>query len=74
MARKGKYAETIGCPVCGDRRNAVIDSRPVGNDGVSIRRRRECARCGRRFTTYEMVSDSPEQVEREPNLSEVLCG
>ncbi|PNR94344.1 transcriptional regulator NrdR [Petrotoga sp. 9PWA.NaAc.5.4] len=40
------------CPFCGYEETKVLDSRPVGN-GTSIRRRRECLKCGGRFTTYE---------------------
>jgi len=40
------------CPFCGEPDSRVVDSRP-GGDGSSIRRRRECESCGRRFTTYE---------------------
>ena len=42
------------CPFCGARDSRVIDSRELGS-GDSIRRRRECPTCGRRFTTYERV-------------------
>ncbi|MCD8314726.1 MAG: transcriptional regulator NrdR [Firmicutes bacterium] len=42
------------CPVCGYGESRVVDSRP-SSDGTSIRRRRECLSCRRRFTTYEMV-------------------
>ncbi len=42
------------CPFCKTDNDRVIDSRK-GPDGVSIRRRRECMECGRRFTTYERV-------------------
>lgn len=42
------------CPFCGSRDSRVVDSRDI-RDGESIRRRRECAECGRRFTTYENV-------------------
>lgn len=42
------------CPFCGDLENKVIDSR-LGKDSLSIRRRRECLVCNRRFTTYERV-------------------
>lgn len=42
------------CPYCGNTDTRVVDSRDV-RDGESIRRRRECAACGRRFTTYENV-------------------
>jgi transcriptional repressor NrdR len=39
---------------CGEMESKVIDSR-VGDDGTTIRRRRECVRCGKRFTTYEKI-------------------
>ena len=42
------------CPVCNNPDSRVLDSRPV-EDGSSIRRRRECPSCGKRFTTYEVV-------------------
>lgn len=42
------------CPYCGEENLKVIDSRPV-EDTNSIRRRRQCAACGKRFTTYEKV-------------------
>ena len=42
------------CPYCGEENLKVIDSRPV-EDTNSIRRRRQCASCGKRFTTYEKV-------------------
>lgn len=42
------------CPSCGHPDSKVIDSRPV-SEGVSIRRRRECLVCKKRFTTFEMV-------------------
>ncbi len=42
------------CPVCGNEYSKVIDSRSA-QDGLSIRRRRECLGCGVRFTTYETV-------------------
>ncbi|MFH1135940.1 MAG: transcriptional regulator NrdR [Pseudomonadota bacterium] len=44
------------CPFCSDLENKVIDSR-LGKDGLSIRRRRECLKCERRFTTYERVEE-----------------
>ncbi|MFH1090658.1 MAG: transcriptional regulator NrdR [Pseudomonadota bacterium] len=44
------------CPYCSDLENKVIDSR-LGKDGLSIRRRRECLSCSRRFTTYERVEE-----------------
>ncbi|MEW6265517.1 MAG: transcriptional regulator NrdR [Thermodesulfobacteriota bacterium] len=45
------------CPFCSDLENKVIDSR-LGKDGLSIRRRRECLVCSRRFTTYERVEET----------------
>lgn len=44
------------CPFCGFADNRVIDSR-LGKEGNSIRRRRECLKCERRFTTYERVEE-----------------
>ena len=46
------------CPVCGHLESRVVDSRPA-SDGSSIRRRRECLACGKRFTTYETVESLP---------------
>ena len=46
------------CPFCGDQESKVVDSRH-SDDGSSIRRRRECLNCQRRFTTYEMVESLP---------------
>lgn len=42
------------CPFCGDEENKVVDTR-LAKDGEEIRRRRECAECGRRFTTRERL-------------------
>lgn len=46
------------CPFCGNDNTRVIDSRPV-EDNTSIRRRRVCDECGKRFTTYEKVETIP---------------
>ena len=46
------------CPYCGDQDSKVIDSRH-SEDGASIRRRRECLACQKRFTTYETVESLP---------------
>ena len=46
------------CPFCSVDNTRVIDSRPA-DDGDSIRRRRQCDACGRRFTTYEKVETIP---------------
>jgi transcriptional repressor NrdR len=50
--------ETMKCPFCSFNDSKVIDSRPT-EDGESIRRRRECGKCGRRFTTYEQIESFP---------------
>ena len=44
----------MNCPVCGFAESKVVDSRPV-NEGASIRRRRECLQCQKRFTTFEIM-------------------
>ncbi|MFD2671697.1 transcriptional regulator NrdR [Marinicrinis sediminis] len=46
------------CPYCDHNGTKVLDSRPA-NDNKSIRRRRECEECQRRFTTFEMVEETP---------------
>jgi len=46
------------CPQCKDVEDKVIDSR-MSAEGNSVRRRRECLKCGNRFTTYEYVEESP---------------
>jgi transcriptional repressor NrdR len=64
------------CPYCGNRNDSVIDSRGSKN-GSSVRRRRECLKCKRRFTTYEYVERVPLMVikkdgRREPFEREKL--
>ena len=46
------------CPYCGYPDSKVVDSRPT-DEGQSIRRRRECEKCTRRFTTYEKIEEIP---------------
>lgn len=58
------------CPFCAKENTRVIDSRP-SDDGCSIRRRRQCDFCGKRFTTYEKVEAIPlvvikKDLSREP--------
>ncbi|NLG10803.1 MAG: transcriptional repressor NrdR [Coriobacteriaceae bacterium] len=57
------------CLVCGYSDSKVIDSRP-SDDGMSIRRRRECLSCKRRFTTYERHNESPLIVLKNDKSSE----
>lgn len=69
------------CPFCGHLQDKVIDSRE-GKEGESIRRRRECLQCARRFTTYERIDEIPymaikkdgrrEKFERQKVLSGLL--
>ena len=46
------------CPYCSYSESKVIDSRPA-EEGTTIRRRRECLSCGKRFTTYEIIERLP---------------
>ena len=46
------------CPACNNPDSRVLDSRPI-DEGASIKRRRECPVCGKRFTTYEVVDNVP---------------
>ncbi|MBQ2626996.1 MAG: transcriptional repressor NrdR [Eubacterium sp.] len=69
------------CPYCGKEDNRVVDSRPVEEEN-SIRRRRMCDACGKRFTTYEKIETIPlmvikkdqnrEQYDREKLLGGIL--
>ncbi len=52
------------CLYCGCLDSKVIDSR-LSEDGMSIRRRRECIKCGKRFTTYETVEHTPVMVVKK---------
>ncbi len=57
------------CPYCGDENTRVIDSRSA-EDGDSIRRRRQCDKCGKRFTTYEKIETIPVFVIKKDNSRE----
>ncbi|MGP2528404.1 transcriptional regulator NrdR [Acidaminococcus sp. LBK-2] len=61
------------CPFCGCEDSRVIDSRSV-EEGASIRRRRECPRCGRRFTTYEKYEQIPLLVIKRDGRREMFDG
>ena len=58
------------CPFCGDDNTRVIDSRPA-DDNSSIRRRRQCDVCGKRFTTYEKVESVPLMIIKKDRTREV---
>jgi len=57
------------CPFCNKENTKVIDSRPA-EDSYSIRRRRQCDECGRRFTTYEKIESIPLIVIKKDNNRE----
>jgi transcriptional repressor NrdR len=57
------------CPFCAHENTKVIDSRPA-DDNNSIRRRRECEKCGKRFTTYEKIETIPLIVIKKDNTRE----
>ena len=64
------------CPFCAYEESKVIDSRPT-DEGLAIRRRRECLKCMKRFTTYEKVENIPLMIikkdkTRQPFNSEKL--
>ena len=52
------------CPFCATPESKVVDSRPA-DEGASIRRRRECLACHKRFTTYEMMESLPLMVVKK---------
>lgn len=59
------------CPFCGFDDSKVIDSRPT-DEGVAIRRRRECIKCAKRFTTYEKVESLPIIVIKKDKTRELF--
>ncbi|MCG3175332.1 MAG: Transcriptional repressor NrdR [Candidatus Omnitrophica bacterium] len=67
------------CPFCGHKEDKVVDSRS-SNEDRSVRRRRECLRCSKRFTTYEYIEEVPLMVikkdgRREPfDRKKILSG
>jgi transcriptional repressor NrdR len=61
----------VKCPFCGYLDSRVLESRPT-DDVSAIRRRRECPRCGRRFTTYERVEETPLLVIKKDGSREMF--
>lgn len=59
------------CPFCGFIESRVIDSRPT-DDSSAIRRRRECIKCGKRFTTYEQIEYLPIMVVKKDGRRETF--
>ena len=67
---EGRYV-LMKCQFCNCPDSRVVDSRPT-EEGTSIRRRRECANCGRRFTTYEKVELPQLLVIKKDNTRELF--
>ena len=67
------------CPACNKDNDKVLDSRPT-EDGLAIRRRRECVDCGNRFTSYERLEEKPLLIikrdgrNEEFNRDKILAG
>lgn len=59
------------CPACGALDSKVVDSRPT-EENTTIRRRRECILCGKRFTTYEKIESTPILVIKKDGRREVF--
>lgn len=69
---RGRFTATIKamkCPFCGFAQDRVVDSRE-SKDADSIRRRRECEQCLRRFTTYERIDEIPHMVVKKDGRRE----
>jgi transcriptional repressor NrdR len=60
----------LKCPYCGYSESKVVDSRPTVEE-AAIRRRRECEKCARRFTTYEKVEEMPLIIVKKDGSREV---
>jgi transcriptional repressor NrdR len=61
----------VRCPFCGDVKDRVVDSRE-GRGGDTIRRRRECLVCTKRFTSYERIEDIPFMVVKRDGKREIF--
>ena len=59
------------CPACGHLESKVLDSRPA-NEGTSIRRRRECLNCAKRFTTFETIESVSFMVVKKDKTRETF--
>ena len=65
------WGVSMKCPYCGYEESKVIDSRPA-DEGERIRRRRECLKCGKRFTTHEVIETVPIVVVKRDKSREVF--
>lgn len=68
-SRPDQEDKLMKCRYCGSIDSRVVDSRP-SEDGLSIRRRRECNACGRRFTTFERIEENPVMVVKRDGRRE----
>lgn len=59
------------CPFCAYTESKVVDSRPA-EDSEKIRRRRECLSCGKRFTTYEVIENTPLVVVKKDHSRQIF--
>jgi transcriptional repressor NrdR len=59
----------VNCPFCGHKQDRVVDSRE-SKEGDSIRRRRQCLKCRRRFTSYERIDEVPYMVVKKDGRRE----
>src|SRR6202035_4318512 len=63
------HHSAMKCPFCGFANDKVVDSRE-SKEAESIRRRRECLKCGKRFTTYERIDEIPYMVVKKDGRRE----
>src|SRR5271170_1895885 len=66
---QGSIPSAMKCPFCGFANDKVVDSRE-SKEADSIRRRRECLKCGKRFTTYERIDEIPYMVVKKDGRRE----
>ena len=66
---KGEEVAGVNCPFCGYKQDRVVDSRE-SREGDAIRRRRQCLKCERRFTTYERTDEVPYMVVKKDGRRE----
>ena len=66
-----RLCRLVRCPYCGSEESKVVDSRD-SEAGDSIRRRRECIDCERRYTTYERIDEVPLMVVKRDGREEVF--
>jgi transcriptional repressor NrdR len=66
-----RSVRSVRCPSCASQEDKVVDSR-TADDGAAIRRRRACLACGRRFTTFERIEETPLVVVKRSGHREVF--